>query len=215
MAQEKQDSAGTKAKRRPGRPPRVDENGQSAKTVALAAARKIIQQEGVSRLSFDRLAAVSGLAKGTLLYHFKKKENLLVALLEEHASELEFFYRQAQERSKDQDFDPVCAAFIEWGKGFYERTPEKSSFGLAIRLAFDSFDLKGHPVNVWFQQRFEEARHSKKNSRLEAMASLLTVQGLFYMSFLRMGAFSKEEALEILEYLQKKLENKEVDAQAK
>lgn len=206
MSCEIQSKPVTKQKRAPGRPLRVDENGVPAKALALATAKHIVQTEGAAKLSFDRLAAESGLAKGTLLYYFKKKENLLLALLEEHAQELDTRYHSAKEKcSPLQNMDPVCATFIEWAKEFFTRDPASSSFGVAIQLAFESFDFKEHPVNQWFQQRFDEVRKSKQNSKAEAMACLLAVQGLFYMTFLRMDSFSKEEALEVLNFLHDKL----------
>lgn len=208
MPNENQPQEKQKTKRGRGRPPAVHENGLDSRSLALAAARQIVTKEGASHLSFDRLAAVSGLAKGTLLYYFKKKENLLTALLEEHAAELESLYQQAKNRSDradNADIDPVCAAFIEWAKEFFTRKPENSSFGLAIQLAFDTFGFESHPVNQWFQQRFEEAKSSVKNTKLEKLSCLLAIQGLFYMTYLRMGSFTTEDAQEVLNYLQEKL----------
>ncbi|MEM7092015.1 MAG: TetR/AcrR family transcriptional regulator [Actinomycetota bacterium] len=49
----------------------------------LEAANHIIRTEGTDRLTLDRVAAIAGVSKGGLLYHFGTKRALLAALLEE------------------------------------------------------------------------------------------------------------------------------------
>lgn len=48
----------------------------------LDAAEEIVDREGVLSLTFDRLAAQAGVAKGTVLYHFDCKEALTSAMIE-------------------------------------------------------------------------------------------------------------------------------------
>ena len=53
----------------------------SKKEDILDAAEKILQDENYDSLSLDRIAEVSGISKGGLLYHFPTKESVLVALV--------------------------------------------------------------------------------------------------------------------------------------
>lgn len=48
----------------------------------LDAAEEIVARDGVLSLTFDRLAAQAGVAKGTVLYHFDCKEALTSAMIE-------------------------------------------------------------------------------------------------------------------------------------
>ncbi|TLP73084.1 TetR/AcrR family transcriptional regulator [Nesterenkonia sphaerica] len=53
---------------------------ESKREAALEAAKRIIQRDGVTGLSYEAVAAEAGLTKGGLLYHFPSREDLLVAL---------------------------------------------------------------------------------------------------------------------------------------
>ncbi|MCV9940594.1 TetR/AcrR family transcriptional regulator [Boseaceae bacterium BT-24-1] len=55
---------------------------RSKKSELLEAAGAIIVRSGVEALTFDRLAAETGVSKGGILYHFPDKERLLTALVE-------------------------------------------------------------------------------------------------------------------------------------
>lgn len=55
---------------------------RSKKSELLEAAGAIIVRRGVEALTFDRLAAETGVSKGGILYHFPDKERLLTALVE-------------------------------------------------------------------------------------------------------------------------------------
>lgn len=46
-------------------------------------AMKLFAEKGYDATSVEEITAVSGIAKGTLYYHFEKKEDILTMLLEE------------------------------------------------------------------------------------------------------------------------------------
>ena len=50
----------------------------------LDAARELLVEKGYRGTSMDEIAARVGIAKGTLYQHFLRKEDLVLALLEEH-----------------------------------------------------------------------------------------------------------------------------------
>lgn len=47
----------------------------------LDAASEVVRTEGVSGLTLERVAAVAGVSKGGLLYHFATKQDLVIGLL--------------------------------------------------------------------------------------------------------------------------------------
>ncbi|MEV4636918.1 TetR/AcrR family transcriptional regulator [Actinoplanes sp. NPDC049548] len=66
---------------RTGRPPRT------SRTEILGAARRIIDRDGWEKLTIRRLASELGVGPATLYHHVRDREDLLVQLLNEHASQ--------------------------------------------------------------------------------------------------------------------------------
>ncbi|HEY7687467.1 MAG TPA: TetR family transcriptional regulator C-terminal domain-containing protein [Dongiaceae bacterium] len=72
----------------------------------LAAATKVIAQHSLSGTTVERVAVAAGVAPATVILHFKRKEALLVAALEELAREFETVRQRALAGAAD---DPVAA----------------------------------------------------------------------------------------------------------
>lgn len=191
-------------KKKVGRPAK-NLNGKTVRQIVLDEARKLVSQHGTDSLSFDRLSKETGIAKGTILYQFKRKEDLLLALLQAHASELEAKFKTAEKKidTKSSEIDPICATFIEWGKEFVNRQPKESTFGLAIQAAFSETKFPENPINGWFREIFQKVLLSKDSNPEKAIICLLAIQGLFFMDFLQMDALSKEQTLTVLDNLRK------------
>ncbi|MDT9682436.1 TetR/AcrR family transcriptional regulator [Streptomyces sp. TRM76323] len=66
-----------------GRPP------VTSRAQILAAARRLIDQDGWEKLTIRRLAAELGIGATTLYHHIRDKEDLLVLLLDQHVGQLE------------------------------------------------------------------------------------------------------------------------------
>lgn len=69
----------TPPRRNPGRPPRI------SRAEVVAAARRIVDEEGVRKLTMRRLAAEVGSTPMALYHHVRDKEELLVLLLDDYA----------------------------------------------------------------------------------------------------------------------------------
>jgi AcrR family transcriptional regulator len=63
-----------------GRPPRI------SREEVIEAARRIVAEEGVERLTMRRLASAIGSTPMALYHHVRNKEELLVLLLDDHAA---------------------------------------------------------------------------------------------------------------------------------
>jgi AcrR family transcriptional regulator len=72
----------TPPRRKPGRP-RAAQAGPPTRDVLLNAAAHVFAQHGYAGASVDRIAARAHLSKGTFYWHFKSKEDLFLALVEE------------------------------------------------------------------------------------------------------------------------------------
>lgn len=66
-----------------------DRSARKADTRArlLAAAARVYARRGLSGATLDEVAAEAGFTKGAVYAHFGSKENLLMALMEEHTAE--------------------------------------------------------------------------------------------------------------------------------
>lgn len=65
-----------------GRPPRT------SRTEILGAAHRLIDRDGVERLTIRRLAAEIGTSPATVYYHVRDKDDLLVQLLNDYADQI-------------------------------------------------------------------------------------------------------------------------------
>jgi AcrR family transcriptional regulator len=61
--------------------------GREAREELLAAALRVFTRRGYHEATVDEIAAEAGYSKGALYWHFSAKEDLLLALLEEHIDE--------------------------------------------------------------------------------------------------------------------------------
>jgi AcrR family transcriptional regulator len=69
-------------KRKPGRPAAA-QAGPSTREALLDAAAAVFAESGYGGASVDRIVGAAGLSKGTFYWHFKSKEQLFLALVEE------------------------------------------------------------------------------------------------------------------------------------
>ncbi|MFJ7626711.1 TetR/AcrR family transcriptional regulator [Streptomyces sp. NPDC097595] len=69
----------SEARRTPGRPPRI------SREAIIGTARRIVEEEGVNRLTMRRLATEVGSTPMALYHHVRDKEELLVLLLDDYA----------------------------------------------------------------------------------------------------------------------------------
>ena len=73
-------------KRKRGRPPAA-QAGPSTREALLDAAAAVFAESGYAGASVDRIVAAARLSKGTFYWHFKSKEELFLALVEERIDE--------------------------------------------------------------------------------------------------------------------------------
>jgi len=87
-------------------PRRSAASAEQTRAAILAATTKVIAQHSLSGTTVERVAAAAGVAPATVILHFKRKEALLIAVLEELAREFETVRQQALVGAAD---DPVAA----------------------------------------------------------------------------------------------------------
>jgi AcrR family transcriptional regulator len=68
--------------------PQHRQSADEKKRIIYSAALKIFSEEGYHQATMEKIAALSGVAKGTVYTYFKSKEDLLDQLLEEYYQEI-------------------------------------------------------------------------------------------------------------------------------
>ncbi|ANH07151.1 TetR/AcrR family transcriptional regulator [Shinella sp. HZN7] len=106
----------------------------TARERILSAAEEIVVNEGVSSLTFDKVAEVTGLSKGGILYHFASKDALVRAMVER------FVYRFETGLSgiEGEDEEP---------HGRYTRAYVKATMGGAASTG-DQYDRLGASITA-------------------------------------------------------------------
>ncbi|TXB53263.1 TetR/AcrR family transcriptional regulator, partial [Phaeodactylibacter luteus] len=86
----------------------VDE--EKVKSEIIETARGLIQQFGIQKVTMQDIAKAAGKGKSTLYYYFKKKEEILDAVLDEEMNEFYLKFKKAVE--KETDFHAKLKTYI-------------------------------------------------------------------------------------------------------
>lgn len=97
---------------------------QSKRDHILEAAKRIVQREGVTALTYESVAVEAGLTKGGLIYHFPSREDLLRGLHEHVAGQWEEHLHQEAGTSATKNHDDGEAAGV---RGLEDRRLEDLS----------------------------------------------------------------------------------------
>lgn len=123
----------------------TDEDGKGTRDRILAAAYELFYRHGFVRVALDEIAVKAGVTKRTLYYHFRSKDDLLAAALEQHSklalARVRTWYTTLPE-------DPVAAIdtlFAELGRWAADPNFEGAGY---TRLVMELADLPGHPARA-------------------------------------------------------------------
>lgn len=91
----------------------------------LTAAAKVVAERGFEAASVDRIAAEAGLSKGTLYWNFKSKDELFIALFDEHiGARVRAMIELTESAPAEKDMAP------EASRRFFELLQEERQFVL-------------------------------------------------------------------------------------
>lgn len=83
---------------------RIIKDADVRKAEILDAAEKLFNEKGYSKTTMEDILSLTGIAKGTLYYHFKGKEDILLAMIDREIEQREQSMRQIA------DDKTICAA---------------------------------------------------------------------------------------------------------
>lgn len=99
------------------RPSRLDEIGEESRRRILDAAEELFAEKGVDRTSFVDIAERSGISRGSIPWHFKNKDGLILAVVERALSRDVALTRDSAEARTDTgsgDLDAVIESIKQW-----------------------------------------------------------------------------------------------------
>ncbi len=120
-------------------------DGAETRRRILATSYELFYRKGYYRISVDDIAAVVGVTKRTLYYHFKSKDALLAAVLEFHqalALERIRHWGNRLTGTAEQTIDALFADIARWSA-----KPGWTGAGFT-RLAMELADMPGHPARA-------------------------------------------------------------------
>ncbi len=132
----------------------------------LNAAYRLLYRRGFARVSMDDIAEAAGVTKRSVYYHFKSKDDLVRAVLEEQQAQalamFETWGRQAAS-SPDAFLQNLFIQLQRWAE-----SPRWQGSGYT-RLTMELADLPGHPAR--------KAAHKHKSAVEEWLAAKLAGLG--------------------------------------
>lgn len=122
----------------------MDQTPRSVPRRIVDAAYELFYRKGFHRTSLDEIAALAGLTKRTLYYHFPSKDDLLKAALELHGELAMARVRKHEDRYSGSAADMLDVLFSELVK--WSAKPRWTGAGFT-RIAMELADLPGHPAH--------------------------------------------------------------------
>jgi len=172
--------------------------GERTRTRILDTAQALILEQGYAATSVDQIIAKLEMTKGTFFYHFKKKDDLALALIRRYAKADAELLEKNLSRAEKLGRDPLqrvlifVGLFLEMAEGL-----EESPSCLFASYCYESglFDASIHEVVagamlVW-RKRFGDLLRSAAEERaprarvdIDALADMITVvfEGAFILS---------------------------------
>ncbi len=151
---------------------------------------------------------LEGVTKGTLLYHFHDKNQLLEALMQGYVAQLQARLDVGIEWVRAKGYNNLAreretiAGFIEWYRDFRRQALSYTSFGVSILSISAEDERLRKPALDWYRELFAKLRLSGDTRVVEAA---LTIEGLFFLRHFRLDTTTDEEVEAILSRMEKTL----------
>ena len=146
----------------------------------LEAARAVIVELGIERLSMDRVAERAGMSKGAVMYHFKTKRALLAALVEDYAEHLEAKLREGEALFSGTPEETFFPGYIEWFRAFDLDDANWAQIGTSLCSQNFHDPTLLEPVRRWYEKTIDRLRSMPKDRQPMAFLCVMALEGLFY-----------------------------------
>ncbi|MDW2798010.1 TetR/AcrR family transcriptional regulator [Clostridium boliviensis] len=147
---------------------RIIKDADQRKNEILDAAEQLFTQKGFDGTSTNEILEAVGIARGTLYYHFKSKEDIMDALIQRHSSRL---LKAAKEIAEDKD------------KSVYERIIQSV---MTLKMDQSGKEVIEHihrPQNALMHQKVQRTMLNGLTPILAKIICEGIEQGLFHTPF--------------------------------
>lgn len=171
------------------------------RALLLECARNIILDEGIERLSMDRIAKRAGLSKGAVMYHFETKRALEAALLQDYADHLERGLSEHEALFKGTPSETFVPGFIAWFQSFDADNRGWASVGTQLLTRQQSDPELLEPVRLWYKRLYQRVESVPAKIRPNVMLVVMALEGFFYTHKFGldvMGQEAKNEAYQLM-----------------
>lgn len=185
--------------------PQKKENNKAAQTREhmLKCALAIIREEGIERLSMDRLAEHSQMSKGAVMYHFRTKQELLSALIERYAAHMQLMLERSEERLEGTPQQTLVPAYVDWFRAFERANSDWSTVGLSLLSQQVRTPEVLSPMREWYDRLFARLHDVPPEKRGAALVNVLALEGLFYLHKFGLDRLSHEQIQEVFTQINK------------
>ena len=167
----------------------------------IECAEAVILEEGIERLSMDRVAARTGMSKGAVMYHFHTKRDLLAALVESYAEHLESRLSEAERLLGGPSDVSFIPGYVAWYRGFDRNNRGWSDIGLSL-LALKTCDPELlEPVRAWYRKTFARVAAMPPERRGATLLAMMALEGFFYTHKFGLDLMAPDEKAKVLELI--------------
>jgi|SRR5882757_2156831 len=167
----------------------------SARDRILDAALELVGDVGVPAITLDGVAARAGVSKGGLLYHFRFKEELLIAA-NEHLVRKRTAARDAEAKnlpeSKVRRLKAYVLASVRDGSG-------TDRAGSKLVVAGSMTAESAEPIRRYFKDRFPPFAEDVGFDRAALVHA--ATEGLWFMDVLRLSPFSAKQRAQLVDLI--------------
>lgn len=172
----------------------------------LAAALAAFSEKGYDKTSVDDIVRASGLSKGTLYWHFKNKEAIFTALVQQVFDQISMVFHQSlgdtQDLSPPDRLKQVFIAFMpmmneadSWMRlytDFFSQAWQMESVRTALYDAYMQYVDEVQPI---IQQGIDAGYFRELDSRTVAQTFVGALDGYWFQQML--GAGNAEETIKL------------------
>ena len=164
------------------------------KSLILAAALEVVENEGANHLTLDAVAKKAGFSKGGVLYHFSTKTDLLKGMVNYliETNDTKLLKRKSGEK--------LIAAIVQQENQMTTQE-RRASFALVAAASEDEELLE--PARRYYSQLFREVTRNSPSSN-EAILLLLAIEGMRWLNILDLSPLSAVETKDIRQLLKQR-----------
>lgn len=166
-------------------PKRINDT-QLRRQQILKSAKKVFLEKGFQGATIDDIAREEGVVRGTILYHYKSKELLMEAVLEEDGKEWEPFLaalvteHEIPVAERIERIFTLCEAYFDDEKmemDQYTQRPEELRF-LLDQMRLKNFYRQAEGLAALLEEGAESGELSLENPQMQAASAMFAVFGI-------------------------------------